>query len=185
MLLFIGSQVSKQLATLTRLRAIWKPLAVKHASMLLKKRVDMCTAQDLEDAVVQHQRARTDVLSATRCVKKGTVFNGLGDHEPTSVLLAPGGRWLLHNTLSFKCGVLYVDLDDPEPHWQQLIPPRSHELERAWISMDREYDGSTPTFHITLETGVTSPGAPAADLWSSPPPPMNRQISVWKISPTF
>ena len=113
MTLFIFQQVSKRMATMSRLRAVWESLAVKNASMLLKKRVDVCTDQELENAVVQHRKARTDVLSATHCIKKGTI--SIGDYRPSTVVLAPGGRWLLNLPLAFKFGVVYIDIDDPNP----------------------------------------------------------------------
>ena len=180
MKLLICRQVSKRLATMSRLRAVWEPLALKNASMLLKKRVDVCTTQELEDVVVQHRKARTDVLSARRCIKRGTLF--LGQYSSSLLCLAPGGRWLLNDTKAFKFGVVYVDLDDPDPSWRQLIPPGAEDVKSTFMSLDTAYDGSNPSFHLALEMVVSAPGPPEVDPRGVI---IDRIISVWNISPTF
>jgi len=163
---------------MSRLRAAWEPLAVKNASMLLKKRVDACTAQELEDAVVQHRKARTDVLSATRCIEQGTLF--LGQYISSRLCLAPGGRWLLNDTKGFRFGVVYVDLDASQPTWRQLIPPGSRKARDTGMSLDEAYDGSNLSFNLALETVVEAPGE--SEPYRSN---MERNISVWQVSPTF
>ena len=180
MKLLICRQVSKRKANMSRLRAVWEPLAVKNASMLLKKRVDVCTTQELERAVVQHRKASTDALSARRCIKQGTLF--LGQYASSRLCLAPGGRWLLNDTYAFRFGVVYVDLDDPDPSWRQLIPPGSEEAKSTCMSLDTAYDGSNPSFHLALETVVPTPGPPEVDPYGID---RERIISVWDISPTF
>ena len=167
------------MATISRLRAFWEPLAVKNACMLLKKRVDVCTSRELEHAVVQYRKAKPTILSATHCIEEDLIYDG--HYDASTLVLAPGGRWLLKKTAVFKYGVMYVDLDDPDHRWRQLIPPGPEEAFRSWMTMDGEYDSSHPSFHVSLELVVPEDGLSVSVLLPDP----ERRISVWKISPSF
>jgi len=164
---------------MSRLRVIWEPPAVKNASMLLRKRVDVCTVHELEVAVVQHHKGRTNVLSATHCIWKGAFRAEL---PYVGILcLAPGGRWLLSSTKGFDLGVIYIDLDDPKANWRPLIAPGySSTVLTGWISLDGAYDGLNPSFHLALEILISERSEPGPYTTRK-----KRDISVWKISPTF
>lgn len=162
---------------MSRLRSVWEQLASRNASTLLQKRVDVCTGEELEAAVVQHTKGRQYILSAAACVSTRTIDLNIPAQSITH--LVPGGRWLLFNPPRFECGLRYVDLDDPQPGWRQLIPPLSADALFTSFSLDQSSDAPLSTFHLVVEVYRY------LLLHESDQSTMTREMTVWKIVPTF
>ncbi|PPR04787.1 hypothetical protein CVT24_007103 [Panaeolus cyanescens] len=109
-------QTSRKLDLATRERALWHTLVKNSSSrFLLRKRIQVCSSQELEDAFLGIHKAER------RWVQHGTPqrIRELGKLEDAAdtnnFKILPGGRWLLR--LDKTEELLYTDLDSDDRVW--------------------------------------------------------------------
>ena len=167
------------MAAVTRLRPIWKRLAVEHeATVLLHKRLDFCTSGELEQLV---QQVKTGLKHTTG---KWKLVRSLNLPDVVEPYLVPGGRWLLNQPGWPRSSILYADLENPDATWRTLIPMYDAGIEYALTSYEHIVGAPTLTLHIAFAIGRSFLPSETAE-------PVNRrrtdvqEISVWRVSPTF
>ncbi|KAF9046710.1 hypothetical protein BJ165DRAFT_1611093 [Panaeolus papilionaceus] len=117
-------QVSSGLQLATHQRVLWYNLIRSSPSRyMLKKRIQVCSSQELEEAFLGMQQAnRRWVHPQAATPQRVEQMVGLGDVWSFNYKILPGGRWLIKLDATFE--LLYTDLDSPGPTvWCSLVPP--------------------------------------------------------------
>ncbi|KAF9046708.1 hypothetical protein BJ165DRAFT_1527776 [Panaeolus papilionaceus] len=152
-------QVSSGLKVATHQRVLWHDLIRSSPSRyMLKKRIQVCSSQELEDAFLGMQQANR------RWVNPGTPQRlekmlGLGDVQTYNYKILPGGRWLIK--LKATLELLYTDLNTPGPAvWRSLIPPSLDDYGRhvfPWTPLNEVFDIDSNAEHLVFNVAIINP----------------------------
>ena len=169
----------------TRLRSIWERLLVEQgATVLLRKYLDLHTSTELERIVIAQAKGEHDIRSGGEWRHSRDIT--LPDPCIQDAHLVPGGRWLLNVTENYAYGVLYADLDAPEPSWKQLIPPHPVVVRHCTSSIEHIANAPILTLHLAIACARHFlPSEVSAESPEGRSLSGTHEVAVWSLSPEF
>lgn len=171
--------------TMTHLRSIWERLlSERGASTLLRKRLDLHTSAELERTVIDQAKGEHAVKSGGEWKRSRGIT--LNDPCIEDAHLIPGGRWLLNIPRDCAYGVLYADLDAPEPSWRQLIPPDPTVVRHCASCIEHVQHAPDFTLHLAIACTrrLFHPESHAQSPEGNNPSGVH-EVAIWSISQEF